>query len=587
MKTKIKAVAKGLLFTVLLTAGLAQAAPPAVLSQLPADADLVLVTQPLSIVSAKLDLFMRAAGITQQNQPPFKVEDMLSAQLDMPGMIDGTQSFALVIGDLQNAEQTMVAYLPVTNAIQAIEAQGAQKVPGTDDIWQLPQAGTTFKPAGKYLLVGENPDTFTALAQKNLGLTLSPSDAALLAKSEALAVIKLGSLLPELRKEALQEVNQAEELQEHPGLKKVINMSLDRLVEVEKISTGLSLGKNGIKLTALTKAQADSTLAKYLVAQPKTDAQALAKMPAGKFITAATYRIDQKTVETPVFAIFDALAEEITQTGQDCSADVKQLKSTLSRIYGDILKDAVCQAQYAPAAPSTTPGAMQLIQITSFKNVKPILDASQKLYPLMSKLIQQAGYNLPMTYKTGVGKVEGISYDEFTFDLSQLPIPPEALQAIAQQWGGKAAMTQQYCALDADRLAVGMGAGTLQEAVQLAKTSTAGLNTNPGIVQTAQNLDSQANMLVFIDVNSYLQLVMSQMMSGTPQGGMNPMMMFMPILGQIKGTVGVSATLNSGSASTEMFIPTEVIQSAYAAYMQMMMQMMMPPDAAPPTAPEQ
>ncbi len=584
MKAEIKAVTKGLLF-LLLTAGFAQAAPPAILSQLPADADLVLVTQPLTAVNAKLDLFMRAAGITPPDQPTMNIVDMISAQLEIPGMVDGTQSFALIIGDLKNPEETLIACMPVTDTAQAIQVRGGTKVPDTADIWQI-QPDMFVKPSGRYLLVAEKSDYLENPAQKTRGVKLSPADISLLAKSEALAVIKLGSVMPEVRKKALQKMATSEELENHPGLKKVINMSLDRLAEVEKISVGLSLGKNGIKLTYLTKAQAGSTLAKYLVAQPKADIKALAKVPAGKFIMAAVYRVNQETVETPVFAILDALVEEITQTGQDCSADVKQLKSLISKIYSNTLTDTICQAHYAPATPPAAPGAMQIIQIISFKNVNPTLNASQKLYPLLSKLIRQAGYDLPMSYKADVGKVEGISYDEFTFDISQLPIPENTLAAIAQQWGGKAAMTQQYCVLDADRLVAGVGAGTLQEAVQLAKTSTAGLNTNPGIIKAAQNLNSQANIWAFIDVNNYLQLVMASVMAGSPQGGMdmNPMMLFMPILGQIKGTVGISATLDAGSVSTEIFIPTEVIQSAYAVYMQMMTPLPDAGAASPPAS---
>ena len=587
MKTRPNPFALIVLMSLLLAAPAAWAADPAVLSQIPADAELVVVTQPLNIVSAKLDLFARVVGIPLPENQPFKIEDALADLIGIPGVIDGSQSFAFAIVDLKKTESTMLGFLPVADAQAVLQEQAAQKVADMPGVWQLPGEDVFLKPAGKYLVIAQQGQALLGLDTKPKGFKLTPADSQLLAQSEALALIKLGPVIPELQEQILQEMASNDDIQKHPGLKKVITMALDRLAELEKVTLAASVGKGGIKLTINSLARPDSTLAKYLTNHPTTNIAPLAKLPASNFVTAAAYRLDSKAFQEPVFAVLDALAQEITQDDQDVSAQMKQVKDLISHMYELSLSDAVSQALYVSQTPPSASPGLRALEVTSFKNAQETLADAQKLLPLLSSLIEKAGYKLPMHYRAAVGKVDGLNYDEISLDLSQLPLPEEALMALAQQWGGQAAITEQVCLLDSERLAVAMGQASLQEIVNLAKTKPAGLDQDPGIAHAAANLSSPANALAFINVGNYLQMMMSQMMTVGPQGGINPMMMFMPLLEQIKGTVGISATMNIGSVAAEVFIPAELIAGGYKAYMQMMMQMTQPPQVEPPSEPNQ
>ena len=579
MKTRMKTLSLLFLLGLLLGPVSLQAAAPAILQEMPGDCQIVVAAQPLAALSKKVQAFALKAQLPLNPNEPLNLAEMIADELGIPGQVDASRGAGLCVQDITQFEQTLVAFLPVINSTTVVTQMGAQKAEGASGIWALPDEGVFLKPDGKYLLVAENAEMLTGLTQRPKGVRLTTAQQELFSQSDAAGLIKLGALLQQVKPMILGAIAEEEEIQKHPSLAKIITMAVDRLVEVDNVALGLRLADQGISISIQAQAQANSTLAKYLSNHPMTDTSALAKLPKSNIIFASAFQLDPKLFLGPLEAIIDAFAADTSFGEKLDPAELKQLKSMLTKIGEAMGSGPTSQALYMPKAGSA--GGLKVVEISSHSmNMKTVTDIWIQMCPLITRMTERAGFKILLNYQKKAGTVEGLSYDEFSLDLSQLPIPPEAMQMLAMQWGGQAKLTEQICNINANLTAVAMGPGAIQEAVKLAKTAPAGLNQDPAIMKTAQNLPPQANMLSFVNVGPYLQWIFSSMMptqGGPGQAGMNPMAMLAPMFANIKGTVGGSAVIKQGRVEVEIFLPTELVQSSVGAFMGMMMMMQQPP----------
>jgi hypothetical protein len=584
MKTQVKCLSVLLLLGLVSGPVMVQAAVPAILQEMPGDSQIVVATQPIALISKKVDSFARQVKLPISPNEPLNLAEMIAGELGIPGQIDASRCAGLCVQDVTQFEQTLVAFLPVLNSSTAVTQMGAQKAEGAAGIWMLPDEGVFLKPAGKHLLIAENSEMLTSLAQRPKGVRLTPAQQELFVKSDAAAFIKLGALLQQVKPMVLGAIAEEEEIQKHPSLTKVITMAVNRLVEVDNAALGIRLTNQGINLTIQAQAQNGSVLAGYLSNHPMTDTSALAKLPKSNFIFATVAQLDPRLFFDPFEAIIDAFASDTSFGEKLNTADLKQIKSMITKMAKATGTGATGQALYMPQAGGN---GMKVIELSSHNmNMNEVVDTWAQMCPLITRMTEQAGFKVLLNYQKNAGAAEGLSYDEFSLDLSQLPLPPEMLQGLAMAWGGQPKMTQQYCSINSNLAAAGMGPGAIQEAVKLAKTAPAGLNQDPSIVNTAKSLPSKANMMAFVNVGPYMQWAFSSMMPA--QGGQpNPMAMLAPMFANIKGTVGVAAVVKEGRVEMDMFVPTELVQSGVGAYMTMMMMMMQPPPGTQEPAQEQ
>lgn len=576
MKTQMKILSMLFMLGLVLGPISLQAAAPAILQEMPGDSQIVVVTKPLAVLSKKVQSFAQKAQLPLNPNEPLNLAEMIAGEMDIPGQVDGSRSAGVCVQDVTRFEQTLVAFLPVLNSTTAVTQMGAQKAEGISGIWTLPDDDVFLKPAGKYLLVAENAEMLTGLAQRQKGVRLTPAQQELFSKSDAAGLIQLSALLQQVKPMILGAIAEEEEIQKHPSLTKVITMAVDRLVEVDNAALGVRLTDEGIHISLQGQAQTGSTLATYLSNHPMTDTSALAKLPKSNFMFATTSRLDNKLWVGPLEAVIDAFAADDSFGEKLDPADLKQLKSLLTKIGEAIGSGATSEALYTSTAGAG--GGMKVVALSSHNSdMNAVMDITAQICPLVTRMTKRAGFPIQMDLLKNAGAAEGLSYDEFSFDLSQLPIPPEALQALAMQWGGQPKLTYQFCNINPNLMATGMGPGAIQEAVKLAKTKPAGLNQDPSIIKTAKNLPSKANTLGFVNIGPYLQWVMSSMAQPPGQPGMNPMMMMAPVFANIKGTVGAAAIIQQGRVEVELFLPTELIQSSYGAFAGMMMMMQQPP----------
>ncbi len=556
-----------------------EAAAPAILQEMPGDSQIVVATKPLTVLSKKVQSFAQKVQLPLNSNEPLNLADMIAGEMDIPGQVDGTRGAGICIQDVTRAEQTLVAFLPVLDSATAVTQMGAQKAEGVSGLWTLPDEGVFLKPAGKYLLVAENAEMLTGLAQRQKGVQLTPAQQELFSKSDAAGLIRLGALMQEVKPMILGAIAQQEVIQKHPSLSKVITMVVDRLVEVDNAALGVRLTDEGIGISIQGQAQAGSTLATYLSNHPMTDTSALAKLPKSNFIFASITEVDPKLFLGPLEAIIDAFAADSSFGEKLDPAELKQLKSLLTKMGEMMSTGATSQVLYVPEADGSG-GGMKVVELTSQSvNMSEVKELWAQMCPLITKMTERAGFKILLDYKQNAGQVEGLSYDEFSFDLSELPLPPEAMQMLSMQWGGQPKLTQQMCSINPNLMATAMGPGALQQAVKLGKSGQGGLNQDPAIMKTASNLPRQANMLGFINIGPYLQWAFSSM-AQPGQQGMNPMAMLAPMFVNIKGTVGCAAVIKQGRVEVEIFLPTELVQSSVGAFMGVMMMSQQPPPGA-------
>ena len=293
----------------------AGAAAPAVLGELPANSQVVVVTQPLSQLSGKVDMFARSAGLPVSPDQPVKVEYMLGAEMGIAGQLDASRGLALAIGNVvDDPEGTMVAFIPVNNAVAAIEAMGAEPAPGQAGVFMLPDPDmfTYLMPAGKHLLLGSSPQSMRAAAAGPKGIRLSAADQELFANSEVAAWIDLRSVMPKARTELMAAIAENEDLAAHPSFQKLATDAVNRLGEVQMASGGLRITAEGLRLTLRGQGAAGSELAEYLSGHAMADTSMISKLPAGPYIMAFAGQFDSKLLLGPLDALATAVKADPT-----------------------------------------------------------------------------------------------------------------------------------------------------------------------------------------------------------------------------------------------------------------------------------
>ena len=351
---------------------------------------------------------------------------------------------------------------------------------------------------------------------------------------------------------------------------KIINMAMDRMVELQGAAVGGLLGDKGISLKYNIQAAEGSTLAKYLSNHPTTDVSGLSAVPDGRFIFAGTYKFDPRLLIDPVNAIVDAVAADASLSEKVDADALKKLKTVISSLYSLSSSDA--SGAYLPSTAAPTSGAMpNMIGINSYQgNVGEIMKLLAQACPLLTDIFNKAGITLPIIYKSNAGEAGGLSYDEVSADLSKLPLPPEAMQALSSNpmLGTK----WYYCKSDSNKMISAMNPALLNEGAALLKSGST-LNNNADIAEVVGELPRQANGYAFIHVGNYIQFTVSMMqaqaqMQMQAQGNQqpNPMMGMMSMMGmmfsQVKGSVGVCYILADDGVNMEIFVPHSLIQNA-------------------------
>lgn len=542
---------------------------------MPADSQFVVATIPLTRLSTKADLFGRKVGLAPE--APINLEEMLAGELGISGMIDGSRGAGLAIGGPNSdlGMQSMVGYLPVRDAKGAmaqLKAAGATDAPGTVDVC-MTATGMCVKASGKYLLVAAVPQALAGIETRPKGVELSSADKAIFSSADVAATGKLAGVMPMVQGLAMMQMMSDPKMQQHPSLMAIAQMGMARLTELESVTLAGGLLAEGVRVDVNMAATPGSALAGFLSKHPPTTLAPLDDLPKDVFLQAGVVSLGSKALMTPINAILDALASDPTIAGKVDQADLAKAKGLLEKMVG--LTTSGCTAQYPAGGSTGATGGMGpvSIEVGKVKDWDQFTKAMTEFCPVATRLLEQFGFSVPLTYKSAAGTAGGLSYDEVAVDCSKLPVDPATLQQMALQWGGTLTLTEQFCQVKNDLVAMGVGPGALEQAVVIAK-KPGGLGQQPNILATAKALPSKANAFVFLDVGAFVK----SGMGGNPQ-----MAMMAPMLAQLQGTMGAAVTMTSGRCRMRMFVPTELVKGGVATVQQFMgMAAMM---SAPPTQP--
>lgn len=570
----------GLLLCLTMISGVMGGANP-FLKEVPSGAALVIVTGPLSEFSAKIDQFARQIGVPMEK--PFNAGEMLSGQMGIGAAIDGSRGVAVAVRDLTMLEETAMVFVPVTDgaAAKTMLAQGTASP--VADVYQTTD-GVFAKAMGNYIIIAPKAETLGNLAGPK-GVVLSPADLVMFEQSDIAAVVNLDGVMP-MFKGLMGGLLEKPELQQYPALKTLLAMAIDRVGESKAVSLGVKLGADGINLALGYQTAPGSVLGKYLVKQPTTSVKALANMPTTDFVGASTAKHDPAGFIAVINAVTEVLINDAKMKEKLNPADVTQLKDLLTKVLTQSTGSTT--AIYMPPA---TPGQTGMVfsSVAEYENAAKTMELMEPMCTTATKVIQQAGYQLPISYNKNAGTMDGLTYQEINIDFSQLPLPQDMMQAMAMMHGGKAAISEQFCLVKGDMVAVGMGEGGLKNAIALIKNGPTGLDKDPGVVKAAANLPKEANMLGFVNVGKYIQFAVGMATAQAAQ--QNPQQAQMmagmaAMFGSIQGTVGAAVTTQDGGARVEIFVPTETIQSGVQMGMMMMGGMMGGGSCQPGTAPQ-
>ena len=555
---------------------------PDVLSQIPAEAALVVATQPLAAINTKTDLLAHQLGMPPEQ--PLHPGDMLGAKLGMAGMIDGSRSLGLAITNLMDAENSLIAFVPVTDAqgaLSALQANGATEAANAAGVWNCPAINSSVKAAGRYLLISPTAKPLSTFGQAASSVRLDNLDSDLFSRSDVACRVNLASLMPMFRQMATARLASDAKVSSNPGLQNIANMAIDRLCELKSVSIGLNLGQDGVNISMCCQTQQASKLAAFLSNHPTTDISQLAQLPDNAVYAYALAMNGNKMVG-PINAVldsaFEALAADPNLAGTLTGQDITELKALVGDLYASAFTGAVGVYASAPGAAAMPPAHNQMT-LTTMTDASRVLAAGERACPLITRIAGRFGIDLPMAYQKNAGTIAGMSYDQTTVDLSHLPLPPPMLQAMTANLGGGTSYKQEVCKLDDRRIATGVGPGSLEKLVSFVQSGQPGLDKNAAFAKAAKNVHAKANLIQVVDLRQAMQMSLQSMqaqmqaqMQAAQQGqnaqpGMDPMAMSMAmgmmggLATMVQGTAAGSVLIENGSIQVEAFLPNELVQS--------------------------
>jgi hypothetical protein len=568
----------------------AAAAAPSVLEQMPTEAVAVLATKPLAGLNSKVDVFAHQIGAVPPETPVdivAMINAQLSATLGGPVSVDGAKGLGVAVMNLMAPQQSFAIYMPVVDVEKLIALLASKESAGTN-IWKF-REDMYVGISGSYLLFGPNLVALTQATTGAKGVKLTAAEAQLFSQSDVAVTARLVSVMPMLKGMATAGMAGNVELQKYPNWVALLTKAMDRVCELESAGLGLNLGQQGINVKFNCQAVVDSVLAKYMSGHNKGDLSRLAKLPANDYIYAVSANLDAKILLDPINAVLDALVADPRFAGKINAGDMDRAKSLLKEIY--TMTHGFAEALYLPSEGVPAAGGLNMIMVATSAETAKSLAKVAELMPLITKIAEQMGYKLVLSYNKGAGKVGELNYDEVVVDFSGLPLPPQMMQALTNAYGTPACK-EQICRMSDEVVAVGIGQGCIDKAVAMVKTGPAGLDKQPDIAGTAANLPTKANAYIFVDVSKclqwYCQMLQSQMQSMVQQGQQDPqcqqqaqqqIAMMVNIVsmvaGQMKGSVGESVILEDGGLKADAFVPTELVKSGVQSVQQVIGMMMM------------
>ena len=589
----------------------ARAAEPAVLANVPDDAQVVFVVKDMKALSAKLNNTATRMGLPV---PP----DLLGALAQKMGFTKGLdQNGALAImlvaapkdapaapGD----KPPMVLLVPTTDAKVMLERFKPKALEGGISEVTLPNEDEDIgyaAPVDKYVAFAETKSVLTGfLTHKGaLNKTLSPE--ALKAFENNDAVLYANAALA--ADKAVESIDEAKD-----GLGMMMMMGAgavggDQAIFTQEILNGyftaakaivsqsqtgmvtLRLSDAGATLGFVGRFKDESTLGKLVAAQKGVKSPDLTGLPAGDVLFAGAAGWDAASATAFAKKASDEFLASPKLQKVESYPQFKKMVDFELQMMGQL--NALKFALYTPL--DTTKGWINMVAISD------VTDAAKyqaQVIQMMrdSKMMNAATMNPDLKFEVATKEkaltVKGVEFTKFTETFSareateEKPLKPETEQAveIIKKMYGAEGLVVYLGAISPKQLLMVMGGDEklMEKAVIAAQTNSDAVTKIPELAASAKEALPNALVVTYLPVDRWITLAKKQF--GMDHGAREKDAGAVAI-GGLPGPAVVSVSANGSTVTTEIHVPISLLISVTNSIQDAMSQQMTPPP--PPPAP--
>ena len=565
-----------------------------VIQQVPSDALVVVKFNNLQQVSKKVANFAQQLGIAQM-QPEFadplgslEKEAKISKGLDRSGELVITMLDPEAHG---GPDQSALILIPVTDYNTFVSNFADAKADGAVTQATMGDGGRPHFMAnwGKYAAMSPSRDVVaqkpsaTLQVQGMAAKEMQGKDAVLFVNMPAIRA-KAVPMIQQQRQAWLAQMEQG--LAGNPNAAKMVplartafNMALSfaeqLLNESQSVTFGVNLTNDGINITSMGEFLPGSKLGQQIARIKNSDQSMLNGLPQGKYIFSGGFVCDPKAtteifndVVGPVTNDLNALGDQGKAVSDWLSAMRAQLAATNGSTFGVLV----------PNAPMGAGSLIQEVVVVQgdapalTKAMKDNFAASNNLSQSFQAALQPQGQAMQMptySFNDNAKTINGVKLDQIQMKLNDNPQTPQEAQALQmlRMIYGPQGLSGYLGAVDPKHVVMGMGLDDqlMQQAVAAAKANKDALSSQPELRAVSGQLPQNRMAVGYFALDQLITTGVNY----AKQMGMPVNLQLPPNLSPI----GMTLASQGSAIHSDVYIPTQLVQSIVAASMQMMMQM--------------
>ncbi len=569
----------------------AASAPAQVLQQIPSDALVVVKLKNLQAINDKAAALSKQFGLVEMTPDAGDPLGALLGKANLGAGIDkgGDAAIAVLNGDLNAAEPSAIALIPVSDYAAFVGSFGDPKKDGDFDVIHFSFAGnkdnddTFVAHWGNYAVLSDKKEN---LSKKPDGFKASGATAKELDSKDAVAVVNFKVLGPKLKElltakkgEMLAQLDKAvlgdEKTAKYSALiKSVVNQALwlgeEFLGDARFASFSLNLSEKGFGTSLMADFEAGSYLGKAFGGVKNSSGSLLAGLPEAKYLMfggGVSGGDSGKKVMEDFLAPIEA---ELAKSGDE-------MKPIISFV--DAMKKVVAaqKAQvFGVIQPSGALGASALIQTVAITtgDAKAILDGQAKALEAEQKLMElmpsPGGVKRPMMkfeVTPNVKTVDGVQFNQFTSGIDPNDNSPEAMQVkmmLTYMYGPSGAGGYMGAIDDQHVLVVsGVDDAMIGAAIKASKEKQDNLSKNEGVMLVAQQLPKQRVGEFYVAVDEIVNTASNY-----------AKMMGIPIPISMKPNlppIGIAVATDGPAIRIDSFIPADLVEAVVTTSLQLRM----------------
>lgn len=582
MKSVRRIAAAGIVLAMMLYSGIAGAQA---LKQVPSDALVVIKVKNLQGVSAKIGKLAQDLGLAQMD-PNFA--DPLAAMKNESDISKGLKEdgemiiafFDPVAYGIEDKDKAILALLPIEDYQAFLSNFQDSKTEGAITQITIREEEDRGYVAnwGGYAAMSPSKDILAKMPQGLVtqGLAakeLESKDIVLYANIPALRA----KILPKLKEERQNIIDRVERdmaggeenAKNLLAIKGLVGLGLDAaermLQDMQSATLGINFADEGIVLTSQADFMPESYLGKMFKEVKNTDASLLSRLPQGQYLLYGGLINDPQITTKLIEDLSAPILKELQATGMDTQVVTNYL---------DALKKtfmATNSQSFGMVAPTGMIGQESLLQIVAVTrgDAKAIAASQQEKITAeqeMKRVLYGQEDPLKVTFTPNAKTVDGVTLDQFQIQVDLNDPSPQGqqmAQTMTMLYGPNGVTGYGGVVDDKHHITVLGTDALLTNAIAAAKGEDDAFGKTQNMKTVAAQLPQNRIAAVYIP----LDVVISTGVKYAQQFGMAIPLQLPPNLPPI----GATLATEQSAVRVDGYIPTQLIQSLVAAFMQLQM----------------